>query len=69
MTNPDLQPETAMLVDVSFENKIRDDAFRWSLTPWFSQGSKTLAMRSVIVNGKSLRQRYNLKGSTGYGVE
>lgn len=69
VTNPDLQPETAMLVDVSFENNMRDDAFRWSLTPWFSHVSNTLTMRSVVVNGKSLRQRYNLKGSAGYGIE
>jgi outer membrane receptor protein involved in Fe transport len=67
--NPDLKPETSTLYDVSIASNAQQSPISWSITPWYSQVANTLAMKNVIVNGKSLRQRYNLKGSTAYGIE
>lgn len=67
--NADLKPEMSTLYDVAIAGHSHHTAISWSITPWYGQVANTLAMRNVIVNGKSLRQRYNLKGSTAYGIE
>jgi iron complex outermembrane recepter protein len=67
--NPDLQPETTVLGDVTFKGALRDGQLRLRLTPWIMRIDGTLSRRSVVVDGVRLRQRYNLEGSEGYGVE
>lgn len=69
VVNPDLRPETSRLYDVSLASRPHQGAISWSITPWYGQVANTLAMKNVTINGKSLRQRYNLRGSTAYGIE
>jgi iron complex outermembrane recepter protein len=67
--NLDLRPETAVLGDVTFEGRLRDGQLRLRLSPWILRIDDTLSRRSVVVDGVRLRQRYNLEGSEGHGVE
>lgn len=68
LINPDLRPETATLGDITLSYLPGSDA-RLQLTPWVLHIDDTLSRRIVDVNGERLRQRYNLVGSDGYGVE
>jgi iron complex outermembrane receptor protein len=69
LLNPDLKPETATLADLTFERTWRDGDSQLRLTPWLLQIDDTLSRRNVIVDGVRFRQRYNLKGSDGHGLE
>jgi iron complex outermembrane receptor protein len=40
-----------------------------TITPWFTRIDDTLSQRNVQVDGVSLRQRYNIDGSRGLGIE
>jgi iron complex outermembrane receptor protein len=67
--NPDLQPETATLTDLTFERNWRDGEARFRVTPWLLQIDDTLSRRTVTIDGVNYRQRYNLEGSDGHGLE
>jgi iron complex outermembrane receptor protein len=67
LINPDLDPETAWLADA--ELSWRRPGLRLSLNPFVVRSEDTLAQRVVVVDGRSLRQRYNLSGSWSYGVD
>ena len=69
LVNPGLHPETAILGDLTFERVSRDGMLRMRLTPWILHVDDTLSRRNVEVDGMRMRQRYNLEGSDGHGVE
>jgi len=69
LVNLELLPETALLGDLTFEHVSRNGARKIRLTPWILRVEDTLSRRNVRVNGVSLRQRYNLDGSDGHGME
>lgn len=69
LVNPDLGPETTLLGDVTLEHVSPDGTVRMRLTPWILRVDDTLSRRNVDVDGVSMRQRYNLEGSDGHGVE
>lgn len=67
--NPDLKPEKARLIDLSLQWQRQKGQPLFSLTPWYSDVKNSLSLRRVIVNGHAFRQRYNLRGIKGYGVD
>lgn len=69
LLNPDLRPETALLGDLTLTASSDDGSHALRITPWVLQVEDTLSRRSVVVDGTRLRQRYNLEGSQGYGLE
>jgi iron complex outermembrane receptor protein len=69
LVNPGLRPEKALLGDVTFERISQDGQVRMRITPWILHIDDTLSRRNVTVDGVRYRQRYNLNGSDGYGVE
>ena len=69
LLNPDLQPETATLADLTFERNWRDGEAQFRVTPWLLHIDDTLSRRNVTIDGVRYRQRYNLEGSDGYGLE
>lgn len=69
LLNPELDPETALLSDLTFEYTSSSNDLLWRITPWLLRVDGTLSRRSVVVDGRRLRQRYNLRGSEGVGVE
>lgn len=69
LLNPDLKPETAMVGDVTFAWTPASLPLELTITPWFTRIDDTLSQRNVRVDGVSLRQRYNLDGSRGLGIE
>lgn len=69
LVNPHLRPETTLLGDLTFERTSRDGALKFRLTPWILRIDDTLSRRNVTVGGERYRQRYNLEGSDGHGVE
>jgi outer membrane receptor protein involved in Fe transport len=69
LLNPGLRPETTLLGDVTLEGVLRNGQVRLRLTPWMLRIDDTLSRRSLVVDGVRLRQRYNLEGSTGHGIE
>jgi iron complex outermembrane recepter protein len=69
LINPDLRPETTLLGDLTLERISRDGTLKVRLTPWILEIDDTLSQRNVEVNGQRFRQRYNLEGSNGHGVE
>lgn len=69
IVNPDLQPETALLGDLTFERTSSDGELQVRVTPWVLRVDGTLSRRNVVVDGVRMRQRYNLVGSDGYGLE
>jgi iron complex outermembrane receptor protein len=69
LLNPGLKPETATLADLTLARTWRDGESRLRVTPWFLRVDDTLSRRSVTVDGVRYRQRYNLEGSDGQGLE
>ncbi len=69
LPNPGLRPETATLADLTFTRSWRDGASQLRLTPWLLQIDDTLSRRNVTIDGVRYRQRYNLEGSDGQGLE
>jgi iron complex outermembrane receptor protein len=69
LLNPDLKPETALVGDLTFAWAPVSLPVSLSITPWFTRIEDTLSQRNVSVDGATLRQRYNLEGSDGYGIE
>lgn len=67
--NPGLRPETAWLADLAIQREWSDRQLRMRLTPWFLQIDDTLSRRAIEVDGVRRRQRYNMQGSTGRGIE
>lgn len=67
LPNPDLAPERAWLADA--ELTYARDGLSFTLNPFFIRSGDTIAQRVVRVNGRNLRQRYNLSGSRSYGVD
>ncbi len=69
LLNPDLKPETALVGDMTFAWAPAALPFELKITPWFTRIDDTLSQRNVRVDGVSRRQRINLDGSVGYGIE
>ena len=69
LLNPGLKPETATLADLTFARAWRDGDSLLRVTPWFLQVDDTLSRRNVMIDGVRYRQRYNLEGSDGHGLE
>lgn len=69
LLNPALKPETALVGDITFAWSPATVPVELSLTPWFTRIDDTLSQRNVTVDGIPRRQRYNLDGSDGYGIE
>ncbi|WP_417464549.1 TonB-dependent receptor plug domain-containing protein [Kordiimonas sp.] len=69
LLNPDLKPETALVGDLTFAWTPAALPLELTLTPWFTRIEDTLSQRNVTIDGVSRRQRYNLEGSRGYGIE
>lgn len=67
--NADLRPETTLLGDLTVEWTSRSEEFSMRITPWLLRIDDTLSRRSVVLDGIRRRQRYNLAGSSGHGVE
>lgn len=67
LANPDLKPERAWLADA--ELRWARPGMSVTLNPFLIRAEDTVAQRVVRVNGRNLRQRYNLAGSTSYGVD
>jgi len=69
LLNPDLKPETALVGDVTFAWAPASQPFEITVTPWFTRIDDTLSQRNITVDGTARRQRVNLDGSKGVGVE
>ena len=69
LINPDLQPESALLGDITVDWRPDKMPFVLSVTPWFRRIDNTLSKRKVVVDGDRYDQRYNLQGSSGHGLE
>lgn len=69
LVNPDLRPETSMVGDLTVDWAPTNLPITLAVTPWFTRIDDTLSRRNITVDGVSLRQRYNLEGSFGYGIE
>jgi len=67
LLNPDLLPERVSLLDL--EINWRQQGKFVSINPFWQHSQDTLSQRVVRVNGKSLRQRFNLPGSRSWGVD
>jgi len=67
LPNPDLKPEQAWLGDI----ELRHDGPQLSafINPFVARVRDTIGQRVVNVDGRNLRQRYNLSGSTTYGID
>lgn len=69
LLNPDLRPETATLADFTVQRIWRGGDSRLRVTPWLLRIDDTLSRRNVTIDGVRYRQRYNMKGSKGEGLE
>ena len=67
--NPDLQAETALLLDVNIEWYPQQLPIEVSLTPWINQVTDTLSQKRFWMDGRRVRQRVNLIGSKGVGLD
>ena len=67
LVNPDLRPETALLVDVGAE--VRRGRVVGAVTGFLNRTSDTIDQRTVAAEGGTKRQRINLEGSRVFGVE
>jgi len=69
VVNPGLRPETALLGDVTLQRSYLAGALEVRLTPWWLRVDDTLSRRRVVIDGELKRERFNLRGSRGYGIE
>ncbi len=69
LLNPELRPETALVGDLTFAYAPAALPLELTVTPWFTRIDNTLSQRNVRVDGATRRQRINLEGSDGYGIE
>jgi iron complex outermembrane receptor protein len=67
LPNPALAPERAWLADVEVTFDRPDFSLRFN--PFYVRSEGTIAQRVVRVDGRNLRQRYNLSGSESLGVD
>ncbi|NVJ96685.1 MAG: TonB-dependent receptor [Alphaproteobacteria bacterium] len=69
LLNPNLKPESALVGDVTFAWAPVDLPIELTFTPWFTHIDDTISQRTVQLDGISRKQRYNLSGSKGFGIE
>jgi iron complex outermembrane receptor protein len=67
LPNPELNPERAWLADA--ELNLTRPGLSVTLNPFYIRATETISQRVVRVNGRNLRQRFNLSGSRSYGVD
>ena len=67
LINPDLKAENAVLVEAPL--RFESAGLSFSIAPFANFTSDTIDQRNVVVDGARLRQRINLRGSRGFGVE
>lgn len=68
LPNPGLKPERARTAELAF-NAGLSDGLRGDLAIWANDSRDTLGQRVVQVDGRNLRQRYNMRGAFTYGLE
>lgn len=67
LINPDLKAENAVLVEAPL--RFAGAGLSFSIAPFANFTGDTIDQRNVVVDGVRLRQRINLRGSRGFGVE
>ena len=67
LPNPELRPEQAWLADIDLVYEGPQLSF--GINPFVSRIRDTISQRVVTVDGRRLRQRYNLSGLLTYGVD
>lgn len=67
LLNPGLRPECAWFADA--ELTWQREGISVVINPFYSRGKDTLGQRIVRVGNASLRQRFNLRGTTTYGID
>lgn len=67
LINPDLKAENSVLLEAPLRFEGADLSF--SVAPFANFTGDTIDQRNVVVDGARLRQRINLRGSRGFGVE
>ena len=67
LLNPDLQAERSILTEAPLRYQGKKTAF--TLAPFANFTTNTIDQRNVVVDGVRLRQRVNLRGSRGFGIE
>ncbi len=67
LPNPDLRPERAWLADAVL--RLQREGLRLTLNPFLIRTEDTINQRVVTVEGRRLRQRFNLSGSLSYGMD
>ncbi|WND02017.1 TonB-dependent receptor [Temperatibacter marinus] len=69
LLNPELKPEKVTSLDIAFQYRALDERFSIDISPWAVTMLDTLSQRTVSVDDQSFRQRYNLRGSKGFGID
>jgi iron complex outermembrane receptor protein len=67
LPNPSLRPEQAWLGDIELRRAGRRVGIQ--INPFVARTTDTIAQRVVTVDGRRLRQRYNLSGALSYGLD
>ncbi|MEM9494695.1 MAG: TonB-dependent receptor [Pseudomonadota bacterium] len=67
IVNPDLKPENAKVAELGF--LWTGARARIEITPFASLVSNTIDQERIVIDGRQLRRRINLRGSRVYGVE
>ena len=67
LINPDLRAENTVLVEAPL--RFESAGLSFSIAPFANFTGDTIDQRNVVVDGARLRQRINLRGSRGFGVE
>ena len=65
--NPGLEPETAWLADLNI--RWHTNRLVFDVSPWYLRIDNTLSRRRVVLDGEPYRQRFNLEGSEGIGLD
>ena len=69
LLNDSLRPETVLVGDLTVAWVAPNAPLTLTVTPWFSRIDDTLSQRNINVDGNVFSQRFNLEGSSGYGLE
>ena len=69
LVNTNLRPETVWQSDITALWKSTDLPLSISITPFLARFDHILSRRTIKQNEQKFRQRYNMKGSTAFGIE
>lgn len=65
--NPSLGPESVWLADLGVQWQSSELVFE--VSPWYLLIDNKLSRRSIVLGGERYRQRFNLKGAKGMGLD